>query len=533
MTVAYSPQQNGVSERKNRTLLDRARSMAIENGIPTFLWAETLATANYLVNRSPTRANLGLTPEEKFTGKPPDLAHLKSFGCIVYVHQGEHLLNKLEARARKGIFLGYDLALAGYRCYIPELKKVVITRDVRFCEQVTPKGLQVPTSQDSATISEVYDLPEEVTDLPQLDSTSVAITPTLAPTLIAPGSPPRPVDAATPTSPARQYNRHLFQRHRILLPSRPSSLQQLREYTKQGKILVSINLDLLSRMKMPQRAQSLEQHQQNLPQSFPEGPHGGIFMSQRDFIKRLLEEEGMLECKAAATPMEEGLQLLSDTNEPEVDNFRYRRVVGKLLYVTHSRPDIAYAVGLVSRFVSRPTESHLDAVKRILRYLQGTMTHGILFRKRSTNQIHGYADADWGSDSKTRRSTTGERRGITLSCIPRLVSTISNILAHVPVDENRPLTEFQQELVLLASQLNGDHVLRDYPSLGKKMTVKQGNDYVNDAVARFIREGEKQLRAGVNETTILQLKSVRQVSEESPLTGRRERFSRSSLRQSS
>ncbi|KAL3678449.1 hypothetical protein R1sor_021405 [Riccia sorocarpa] len=106
-------------------------------------------------------------------------------------------------------------------------------------------------------------------------------------------------------------------------------------------------------------------------------------------------------------------------------------------------------------------------------------------------------------------------------------------LRHVPVDENRPLTEFQQELVLLASQLNGDHVLRDYPTLGKKMTVKQGNDYVNDAVARFIREGEKQLRAGVNETTILQLKSVRQVSEESPLTGRSERFSRSSLRQSS
>ncbi|KAL3676353.1 hypothetical protein R1sor_026301 [Riccia sorocarpa] len=106
-------------------------------------------------------------------------------------------------------------------------------------------------------------------------------------------------------------------------------------------------------------------------------------------------------------------------------------------------------------------------------------------------------------------------------------------LRHVPVDENRPLTEFQQELVLLASQLNGDHVLRDYPSLGKKMTVKQGNDYVNDAVARFIREGEKQLRAGVNEITILQLKSVRQVSEESPLTSRRERFSRSSLRQSS
>ncbi|KAL2610041.1 hypothetical protein R1flu_028614 [Riccia fluitans] len=102
-------------------------------------------------------------------------------------------------------------------------------------------------------------------------------------------------------------------------------------------------------------------------------------------------------------------------------------------------------------------------------------------------------------------------------------------LRHVPVNENRPLTEFQQELVQLASQLNGDHVLEDYPNLGKRMNVKQANDYVTDAVARFIREGEKQLKAGINESTILQLKSVRQVFEESPSTGRSERFSRSSL----
>ncbi|KAG6545701.1 hypothetical protein Mapa_012886 [Marchantia paleacea] len=106
-------------------------------------------------------------------------------------------------------------------------------------------------------------------------------------------------------------------------------------------------------------------------------------------------------------------------------------------------------------------------------------------------------------------------------------------LRHVPADESRKLTEFQQELVQLASQLNGDHVLKEYPNLGKTMTVKEANDYVNNAVARFFKEGEEQLRAGVNESTILQLKSLRQSFEDSPLTGRSESFSRSSLLQSS
>jgi hypothetical protein len=81
-------------------------------------------------------------------------------------------------------------------------------------------------------------------------------------------------------------------------------------------------------------------------------------------------------------------------------------------------------------------------------------------------------------------------------------------LRHVPADETRPLTEFQQELVALASQLNGDHVLKDYHHMGKKMNVREGHKYTTEAVTRFFDEAEKLLRSGVNESTILELQRV-------------------------
>jgi phospholipase C len=94
-------------------------------------------------------------------------------------------------------------------------------------------------------------------------------------------------------------------------------------------------------------------------------------------------------------------------------------------------------------------------------------------------------------------------------------------LRHAPTDETRPLTEFQEELVQLASQLNGDHVLKEYPHLGKKMNVREGHQYTTEAITRFFSEGEKMLRRGVNESTILELQPLKLQTETKPLTGRR------------
>ena len=85
LTQTYTPHQNGVSERKNRTLLDKARCMAFSSGIPTHLWTEAVAAANHVTNRTSTRANGGLTPYEKLIGQAPSVSHLRVFGCRSFV----------------------------------------------------------------------------------------------------------------------------------------------------------------------------------------------------------------------------------------------------------------------------------------------------------------------------------------------------------------------------------------------------------------------------------------------------------------
>lgn len=89
------------------------------------------------------------------------------------------------------------------------------------------------------------------------------------------------------------------------------------------------------------------------------------------------------------------------------DKGRYQRMVGKLIYLSHTRPDIAYAVGVVSQFMHQPQKNHMEAVLRILRYLKGTTGHGVLFKSNGHLETQLYIDADWAGDKGNRRSTSG------------------------------------------------------------------------------------------------------------------------------
>ncbi|KAI3698878.1 hypothetical protein L2E82_42771 [Cichorium intybus] len=113
----------------------------------------------------------------------------------------------------------------------------------------------------------------------------------------------------------------------------------------------------------------------------------------------------MLGCKPASTPMEQGKKLQSK-GEP-VDKGRYQRLVGKLLYLAHTRPDIGFAVGMVSRFMNSPTVQHMEAVYQILRYLKQSPGSGLLFKKTSCKEVEVFTDADWGGSSVDCRYTIG------------------------------------------------------------------------------------------------------------------------------
>ena len=117
LTQAHTPQQNSVSERRNRTILERARCMSHDCQLPIYLWTEAVIAATYLINRSATRANHGKTPEARFTGMKPDISNLRIFRCLAYVHVPREYRNKLDNKTQKCLFLGFDKETKAYRLH--------------------------------------------------------------------------------------------------------------------------------------------------------------------------------------------------------------------------------------------------------------------------------------------------------------------------------------------------------------------------------------------------------------------------------
>ena len=147
-----------------------------------------------------------------------------------------------------------------------------------------------------------------------------------------------------------------------------------------------------------------------------------IKLGQRAYALKLLERAGMVGCKPVATPMEERVKLSKQSTAEKVDATLYRSIVGGLRWLTHTRPDIAFAVGYVSRFMEDPREDHWAAVKRLLRYVQGSAEMGLIFPKRGglrlsvfseapprtgEAELVAYSDADMAGDVDGRRSTSG------------------------------------------------------------------------------------------------------------------------------
>lgn len=134
---------------------------------------------------------------------------------------------------------------------------------------------------------------------------------------------------------------------------------------------------------------------------------GQTFLTQGKYARNLLERFRMEQCKTAATPLQQNLKLSSDDGTKQVDATLYRQLVGSLIYLTTTWPDLAYSVSVLSQFMSRPLDSHWNAAKCVLRYLSGTCNYGILYTDSSDVTLAGYSDSDWAGNLDDRRSITG------------------------------------------------------------------------------------------------------------------------------
>jgi hypothetical protein len=134
--------------------------------------------------------------------------------------------------------------------------------------------------------------------------------------------------------------------------------------------------------------------------------HDSLFLSQRQYMLDILHRAGMLNCKPCSTPMDTHAKL-SAGGVAVADPTSYRSIAGALQYLTFTRPDIAYAVQQVCLHMHDPREPHLGAMKRILRYLQGTLDLGLHLHRTTPTDLLIYTDADWARCPNTRKSTSG------------------------------------------------------------------------------------------------------------------------------
>jgi hypothetical protein len=139
LTTPYNPQQNGVAERKNRTIMEAVKTMIHDQDLPMHLWAEEAKTLVYVQNILSHSALGFKTPEEMFSGKKSKVNHLKIFGCLVFVHILKEKRTKLDPSGKKGIFVGYCEVSKAFRVYIPCYHHIEINRDVTFDEDVALK----------------------------------------------------------------------------------------------------------------------------------------------------------------------------------------------------------------------------------------------------------------------------------------------------------------------------------------------------------------------------------------------------------
>jgi hypothetical protein len=160
LTTPYNPQQNGVAERKNRSIEESVKAMMNDQNLSMFLWGEAAMTTVYVQNRSPHPVLKNMIPKEAFFGKKPSVEHLRIFGCPIYIHVPKDKRKKLDTSGKKGIFVAYSESSKSYRIYVLSQQNVEISRYVTFDEKIAfGKSIEAMDSNDE----EEHEGPKEET----------------------------------------------------------------------------------------------------------------------------------------------------------------------------------------------------------------------------------------------------------------------------------------------------------------------------------------------------------------------------------
>ncbi|KAL2252169.1 UNVERIFIED_CONTAM: Retrovirus-related Pol polyprotein from transposon RE1 [Sesamum indicum] len=616
-TCTYTPQQNGVVERKHKHLLQVARSLIFQANLPKLFWIEAILTSTYIINRLPTSVLEWKTPYETLFNKPVNYSHFRTFGCLCFATNILPHKSKFDSRATKCIFLGYALNQKGYKLYDLNKKVVFVSRDVVFKEDIFPYTDQhndplfsytpvvIPES-DTVVIRETNENTAPTPDIPDVEPESNEHTDehiaentglrrsnrqTFKPAklqdyvcsysekdgdmltaelkgemnacLISTDNLPQepktyaeaiqkrewidamnveiralednktwiitelPKDKKAIGSKwiyklklksdgsierykarlvAKGYNQvegvdyidifspvakavtiriflaiackqnwfihqldinnaflhgyieeeiymlppqgyqvpkgHVCKLKRSIYGLKQSSRQWNMEFTKQLEklgfvqskvdhclftitaetgffcLLVYVD-DVLIAGPCEKTISGFKTQLHNLFTIKNLGKarfflgleicrsDTGMIITQSKYLKDILTDTGMIQSKSTNTPLPAGLKLNAGSEEQLQKPETYRRLLGRLLYLGFTRPDICHATQQLSQYMQQPCKDHWDAALHLVRYLKGTANRGLHFNSTDCFNLEAYCDADWATCKETRRSLTG------------------------------------------------------------------------------------------------------------------------------
>ncbi|GJU23739.1 uncharacterized mitochondrial protein-like protein, partial [Tanacetum coccineum] len=346
-SVARTPQQNGVAERKNRTLIEAARTMLADFKLHTTFWAEAVNTACYV--KLEWRQYL-----ENITF----CYHYGNAGTKVYDDSGDDEKNVTE--------------------YPKEEDNVNNTNNVNNVSSIMSNSTN---NVNAASINEVNAVGAK-TSIELLDDLNILELEDIV----------YSDDDEDVGAKADMNNLDTFMYVSPILTTRIHKDHPVEQIIR----------DLNSVPQTRRMTKNLEEHGLKLKQK-----KDGIFISQDKYVTEILKKFGFTDVKTASTPMETQKILLKDEDGEEVDVHLYRSMIGLLMYLTSSRTDIMFAVCACARYQVNPRVSHLHIVKRKFRYLKGQPKLGLWFLKDSPFDLVAYTDSDYAGASLDRKSTIG------------------------------------------------------------------------------------------------------------------------------
>lgn len=602
LTTAFTPQQNGVAERKNRTIMEMVRCILNDKEVPKKFWAEAARWAVHVLNRSPTTVIEGKTPEEMWSGIKPTVDYFRVFGCIAHTLVPDQRRTKLDDKSNMCVLIGVSSESKGYRLYNPKTEKIITSRDVVFEEEkgwdweqktkgehliyeeseaeenieetvlekeqtneengqdtesdqevATPVRASTPATQrirrkpvylmDYETEGEeeeemasfvmfasVED-PEKFeeankegkwikameTELESIEKNDTWVLTDLpkgakkigvkwvyktkrnergevdkykARLVVKGYAQKEGVDYNEVFAPvarwdtirmilavAAQKNWSVYQldvksaflygelteevfveqpqgyvkkgeEHKVykLLKALYGLKQAPRawyrkieayfvregfrrceyEYTlfvkEEGNKILIVSLYVDDLIFTGNDETMLKHFKSSMKREFEMTDLGkmkyflgveviqdseGIFISQRKYAKEILERFNLQNANHVKNPIVPGVKLTEDGDENRVDSTVYKQLVGSLMYITTTRPDLMFVVCLLSRYMSDPREEHMQAAKRVMRYIKGTLGFGVFYKRGLTEDLMVYTDSDYAGDIDTRRSTSG------------------------------------------------------------------------------------------------------------------------------